>query len=61
MKDGRRALQCRRYTLRNTEGAERDGKDINNLSLANLAPVDEFHIRGREATLELVDRAELKA
>ncbi|SVC25194.1 uncharacterized protein METZ01_LOCUS278048 [marine metagenome] len=61
MKDGRRALQCRRYTRRNPEGAERDGKDINNLSLANLAPVDEFHMSGREATLELVDRAELKA
>ena len=36
------------------------GNDINNLSLADLAPVDEFHIRGREATLELADRAGLK-
>jgi SAM-dependent methyltransferase len=29
------------------------GKDINNLKPADLAPIDEFHIRGREATLEL--------
>jgi len=36
------------------------GKDVNNLSIADLAPVDEFHIRGREATLELADRAGLK-
>jgi len=29
------------------------GKDLNNLQLADLAPVDEFHVRGRKATLEL--------
>lgn len=32
---------------------ENAGKDINNLKPEDLAPVDEFHIRGREATLEL--------
>ncbi|WP_330961039.1 class I SAM-dependent methyltransferase [Photobacterium sp. 53610] len=32
---------------------EKAGKDINRLSLDDLAPVDEFHIRGRAATLEL--------
>ena len=33
------------------------GKDIAHLEPSDLAPVDEFHIRGREATLELADRA----
>ena len=32
---------------------ENAGKDINDLKPEDLAPVDEFHIRGREATLEL--------
>jgi SAM-dependent methyltransferase len=36
------------------------GKDVDNLTLADLAPVDEFHIRGREATLELAKLAGLK-
>ncbi|MDH3669885.1 MAG: methyltransferase domain-containing protein [Gammaproteobacteria bacterium] len=35
------------------------GKDIEQLSPADLAPVDEFHIRGREATVELANRANL--
>lgn len=29
------------------------GKDLASLTTADLAPVDEFHVRGREATLEL--------
>jgi hypothetical protein len=29
------------------------GKDLNKLTVADLAIVDEFHIRGRKATLEL--------
>src|SRR5918994_6144310 len=29
------------------------GKDPDQLSIEDLAPVDEFHIRGREATVEL--------
>jgi ubiquinone/menaquinone biosynthesis C-methylase UbiE len=29
------------------------GKDLNNLKPVDLAPFDEFHIRGRKATLEL--------
>lgn len=37
------------------------GKDIDHLVSEDLAPVDEFHIRGREATLELADVAEVKA
>jgi ubiquinone/menaquinone biosynthesis C-methylase UbiE len=36
------------------------GKDINKLAPTDLAPVDEFHIRGREATVELANRAALK-
>ena len=32
---------------------ERAGKDLKNLKLEDLAPVDEFHIRGHEATVEL--------
>ena len=35
------------------------GKDIEQLAPSDLAPVDEFHIRGREATVELADRAKL--
>ena len=33
------------------------GKDLQALAPADLAPVDEFHVRGREATVELADRA----
>ena len=33
------------------------GKDPQRLSPLDLAPVDEFHIRGREATIELAKRA----
>lgn len=29
------------------------GKDLERLTVEDLAPVDEFHVRGREATLEL--------
>lgn len=32
---------------------EKAGKDLNRLTPEDLAPLDEFHIRGREATLEL--------
>ncbi len=31
----------------------RAGKDIERLTLDDLAPIDEFHVRGLEATLEL--------
>ncbi len=36
---------------------ERAGKDTNRLKPEDLAPVDEFHIRGRAATLELARAA----
>jgi SAM-dependent methyltransferase len=35
------------------------GKDLNELKTADLAAVDEFHIRGRQATLELAERMNL--
>ncbi len=38
---------------------ERAGKDTDRLTLEDLAPVDEFHIRGRAATLELARAAGL--
>lgn len=37
------------------------GKDVNNLKPEDLAPVDEFHIRGRQATLELARAVRLDA
>jgi SAM-dependent methyltransferase len=41
-------------------GALREtGKDLDRLTPDDLAPVDEFHIRGREATVELAGRASL--
>jgi len=48
----------RHYTQSNLERAifealEAAGKDPNQLTLPDLAPIDEFHIRGREATEEL--------
>jgi len=36
------------------------GKDLAHLTTADLAPVDEFHVRGRQATLELAQRMELQ-
>lgn len=36
------------------------GLDLDNLAPHDLALVDEFHIRGREATVELADRADIK-
>ena len=36
------------------------GKDLEGLTTADLASIDEFHIRGRQATLELARRMELE-
>lgn len=38
---------------------EKAGKDVNHLTPEDLAPIDEFHIRGRAATLELAQAAGL--
>jgi MPBQ/MSBQ methyltransferase len=43
------------------EALERAGKDLERLSLDDLAPIDEFHIRGREATRELAEEIGLDA
>jgi SAM-dependent methyltransferase len=43
------------------EALERAGKDLERLSLDDLAPIDEFHIRGREATKELAEEIGLDA
>jgi ubiquinone/menaquinone biosynthesis C-methylase UbiE len=40
---------------------EKAGKDVNRLALEDLASIDEFHIRGRTATLELARAAKLDA
>jgi ubiquinone/menaquinone biosynthesis C-methylase UbiE len=37
------------------------GKDLNKLTTTDLATVDEFHIRGRKATLELAGQMNLNA
>ena len=37
------------------------GKDVTRLTTADLAVVDEFHIRGRKATLELAEKMKLNA
>lgn len=36
------------------------GKDLVHLTSADLAPVDEFHVRGRHATLELAEKIHLE-
>ncbi|WP_409277037.1 class I SAM-dependent methyltransferase [Pseudomonas defluvii] len=40
---------------------EKAGKDIDHLTPEDLAPIDQFHIRGRAATLELARAAGLDA
>ena len=35
------------------------GKDLTQLTTADLAPIDEFHVRGRKATVELAERLEV--
>jgi SAM-dependent methyltransferase len=42
------------------EALRAEGKDLEHLTPADLAAVDEFHIRGREATVELAELAEVR-
>jgi ubiquinone/menaquinone biosynthesis C-methylase UbiE len=42
-------------------GLKLAGKDIDSLTLDDLAPIDEFHTRGRAATREVAEIANLKA
>jgi ubiquinone/menaquinone biosynthesis C-methylase UbiE len=37
------------------------GKDVDSLTVDDLAPIDEFHTRGRKSTLEVAEMANLKA
>lgn len=41
------------------DGLRKAGKDLAGLKTADLATVDEFHIRGRKATLELAEHMKL--
>lgn len=41
-------------------GLEESGKDLARITTADLGPVDEFHIRGRAATLELAPGLKLQ-
>jgi ubiquinone/menaquinone biosynthesis C-methylase UbiE len=43
-----------------TEALKKSGKDLDNLKPDDLAPVDAFHTRGKDATLELVELAQFK-
>lgn len=42
-------------------GLRRAGADLGNLTTTDLAPCDEFHFRGRKATLELARQMKLDA
>jgi ubiquinone/menaquinone biosynthesis C-methylase UbiE len=41
-------------------GLRAEGKDPERLSPADLSPVDEFHIRGRQATAELAELSQVR-
>lgn len=41
-------------------GLKLAGKNINSLTVDDLAPIDEFHTRGRQSTLEVAELAKLK-
>ena len=43
------------------QGLRSAGKDLNKLTTTDLATVDEFHIRGRKATLEMAGQIDLNA
>lgn len=52
------------YSLSNLEeailaGLAAAGKDLDHLQPADLAPVDEFHVRGRQATMEMAEALNL--
>lgn len=50
------ATCCGRFST----GSPRPGPAWPSLTLDDLAPVDEFHIGGRQATVELADRLDLR-
>ncbi len=42
-------------------GLKLAGKNVGSLTVDDLAPIDEFHTRGRESTLEVIELANIKA
>ena len=55
----------RHYTVpalgqRILDALEKAGRDTSRLSVDDLAPIDEFHVRGRQATLELAEAARIQ-
>ena len=42
------------------DGLESSGKDLHRLELNDLAPIDEFHTRGKESTIEIANLAKLQ-
>ena len=40
-------------------GLESSGKDLHALNLDDLAPIDEFHTRGKESTIEIANLAQI--
>ena len=42
------------------DGLEASGKDLANLEPSDLAPIDEFHTRGKESTIEIADLAQIQ-
>jgi ubiquinone/menaquinone biosynthesis C-methylase UbiE len=42
------------------DGLESSGKDLHTLEPNDLAPIDEFHTRGKESTIEIADLAQLQ-
>jgi hypothetical protein len=46
-------------TGRISESLKRAGKNLTALTTRDLAPIDEFHVRGRPATIELAQQMAL--
>jgi ubiquinone/menaquinone biosynthesis C-methylase UbiE len=42
-------------------GLESSGKDLHALNLDDLAPIDEFHTRGKESTIEIANLAQIQS
>ena len=42
------------------EGLESSGKDLHSLTPDDLSPIDEFHTRGKESTIEIANLAQLQ-
>jgi SAM-dependent methyltransferase len=57
----RRHYSVSELATRILEALEKAGKDPSRLSVGDLAPIDEFHIRGRQATLELAEAAGIQS